>query len=230
MRKFLVVAAVASIAAVGMAEVLLDQIGPNTNATNGQGVYASQEFEAAYTQYNIAVIDDFAVPAGGRSLDRVEFVLGWWNTAAFNIGAVAGYKVQIYSSTAAAGGNLTGNVFSGTVAAGGTSYVPWGTSSLGYPNYKVTIPISTPLLNPGTYWIGVMPQNTFGTNGQTGVSGSTLGGGNNAYQANPTNAFGQGTLFLINPGTNGAYLVSAIPEPASLALVALGTLVLIRRR
>jgi len=225
MRKFAVVAVLGALAAMASGEILLDQIGANTSATDNQNVYASQEFEAAYATYNIAVIDDFVVPAGGRQLTNVEAVIGWWNASVFNPAAITGWRVEVYSSAASAGGNLIGNSFHYVATPAGATYVNWGTSSLGQQNYKVSIPVNASL-PAGTYYVGVMPMNPFATNGQTGIAGSTLGGGANAYQACPTGAFGSGTLW--NIAVNGAYRVEAIPEPASLILLALAGL--IRRR
>jgi len=222
MRKFCVVAIMLSLSAYGLADtVVMDQIGPNNSYTNGQYEYASQEFEAAYVAYNINVIDDITVTAA-TPISQVEAVIGFWNGG--TIGALTGWRVEFYTSLAAAGGNLIGNAGHYQVS-GNLNPPAFGTDGGGNTTYKVTIPVSGITLAPGTYYVGVMGQMPFSGGGQVGVMASTYGGGSNAYQANPGNGFGSGTYFSV--GINAAYRVWT-PEPASLILLALAAL--IRRR
>jgi len=227
--RILTVAMMLSLAAVASADVIFDQIGPNANAVNGKNVFASQEFEAAYSAYDIAVVDNFTVTGGPYFLTSAEAVVGFWNhTPLATWNNCTAFRVEIYSSVAAATANLVGDVAHFDVAAGVTAVAPWGT---GVNNQaKVNIPLSGgPALAPGTYYMAVMPKLVFGTWGQSGISGSSLGD-LNAGQSNP----GTGFPFQwqpISPAENAAYrLNGVIPEPTSLALLALGSLVLIRRR
>lgn len=229
MRKLALVLMLSAIS-VASADVLLDNIG--TPANYGGNVYASQEFEAAFAGYNIATIDNFTIPAGpGYKLNTVEAIIGFWNGPA-SFTNVQNYRVEIYSSVAAAATNLTGDK-GHYVAATYTNIVrPWGAGTFGEGKITLDVNAGNIVLAPGTYYIGVVPRMDFTGIGQSGVGGTNLGD-LNAWQTNPGGAFGfPGNKQQISPGTSAGYLITGtlVPEPASLALVALGALVLVRRR
>ncbi len=224
MRILYALAAALALAACGTADdYMFDHIGYNNSYTNGFNDYASQQFESAYVAYNINAIDNFTLTSQ-MSFAGIEAVFGFWNGG--TLGAIQGYRVEFYTSPQAAGANLVGNAGHYQVS-GNLNPVAWGTDGLGGTTYLVNIPLweSGITLAPGTYYVGVMAIMNFNGGGQFGITGSSLGDGNNAYQANPGNGFGSGTFF--QPGFSAAYRLW-IPEPASLALLSLATL--IRRR
>lgn len=196
-------------------DVLLDQIGPDFSATAGQGLFASQDFEAANDVSDIAALDDFVVPDGPDvMLSCVDTVAGGFN--GFDTTAnITSYSLQIYSSPEAAGNDLIGDVAS--VASVPVVLVdPFdATASTFLFHMDLTaLPGPAITLPPGTYWIAVMPSLDFGAGGgQTAISGSTIdgsGNGPNGYQANPAGGFGfPNGLQQIDPPANLAYRVVA---------------------
>ena len=175
--------------------VLLDQIGPDFSATSGQGLFASQDFDPLNDDADIAALDDFIVPVGpDLTLTCVDTVAGGFN--GFDTTAnITNYALQIYSSPAAAGMSLTGDVASlGSVPvvlvdpfdADADTFL-FHMDLAAFPGPAITLP-------PGTYWIAVMPSLDFGAGGgQSAISGSTIdgsGNGPNGHQANPNGGFG----------------------------------------
>lgn len=185
-----------------------DQIGPDSSASdtpaNGG---ASQDFEAAFDGYDVVAIDDFTLSASA-ALCSMEAVIQT-PTATTTAATPTAYRVEIYSSQAAAGASLIGDVYSVSVpTASVTITEPFGAASA-----LVVIPISTTLA-AGTYWAGVIPVMAFTGNGQTFVSLTTIADTtvDNATLANPGGSFGFGpfaefdTLAAVTPGqSNFAY-------------------------
>ena len=207
---------------------LLDQLGPDPNSIAGRGVWASQRFETSFAQYDIGVLDDFVVPPPGAQLATVEAVLGFWGGTG-NFVNIQSYAVEVYSSVAAAARNLRGDVASFETATYANLVQPWGAG--GYRQGKVTLDVAPGqmVLQPGRYWLAVIPRMVFSPQGQCGVSGSWLGD-LNAAQANPGGAFGFPNGYqYITPPENAAFRISAVPEPGALALLVLAALLLGRR-
>jgi hypothetical protein len=212
--------------------IIMDQIGSNPADTgSSQVIYASQQFEAAFSQFDIGLIDDFNSP--GLPLVKIEFVGGIWNTGAPSWNNVQFYRVEFYSSIAAAASNLTGDVASVTVP---TNSVTVDTSPYpGDPNQRALVSIPLPNVNvgSGTRWVAVIPRMDFSPSGQTGVSSSAYSGanpgGNNMTHVNPGGGFGM-------PGNqqayqlNAAYRITAVPEPASVLALLAGLGLLAGRR
>jgi PEP-CTERM motif len=230
MKKMLLVAtAVLGIAAsAAQAQVtLLDQIGPDATSVNGQSASASQRFEPANAAFHVGIGEDFTVPAGSPvRLSHVRVVLSAFNgTGAAAFTAIQNYEVQIYSSPSAAAVNLTGDVSSTIVpTANATQTVPFGTNT--FPSGLIDLNLTSfnVNLNPGTYWLAVLPRLDFTPNGQMGVSITTFGGGTgNGFQANPGGGFGIPGNINTAAG-NFAYNITAtaVPEPTSMALVGIG--------
>jgi hypothetical protein len=202
------------------ATVLWDQL------SNAQGTgpgFASQQFEASFTGYNIASIDDFTLGVPS-TIQSVDFPFFYYNGS----GPVNTWRIEIYSSPAAAlasGTGLAGDVASVQGIAGGQAATP-------YPNF-ISVPVNIPLA-AGTYWIGIIGQMDFGTGGQVAVMGETNITGAGAMQVNPGGNFGlPGNLApMASAGVayDMAYRLNGVPAPASLALVGLGGLVGMRRR
>jgi len=228
MRKLALVAMLGAVASMASAAVIFDQIGGDPSYTVGAGknVFASQEFEAAYSAYSIGVVDNFTVSGGIGSITRADAVLGFWNGTA-TYANITGYRVEFYSSTAMAAANLVGDQGHIVVAPGSVTVTnPWGAGANG--QVLVSIPVSGITLGNGTHYMAVIPQMAFSGIGQCGVSGSTLGD-LNLGQANPGGGFGfAGNYSVYSPADNAAYRLQAVPEPAALALLALAGL--IRRR
>lgn len=210
----------ASVVATASADVIFDNIGNMDGSDMVAGsVHASQQFESNFAVYDIAAIEDFSF-AGG-TLNSVSFVLGGWNGYA-GFGAVEGYTVNVYSSIAAAGGDLFGDVLSMTFSNADASAL-WG-GDLDH----MTIDLGGVALGAGDYFFSVVPINAFGVNGQTGIGLSTIGG-DNGWQANPGGGFG----FNTNPtGANYAYSLngSVIPGPAAFCLLGIAGATIRRRR
>ena len=211
----------ASVVATASADVIFDNIGAMDGSDMVIGnMHASQDFEDAYNVYDIAAVDDFSFSGG--TLDSVSFILGGWNGYA-GWGGVEGYTVNVYSSIAAAGNNLAGDVLSMTF--GSADYNGfWGGE-----NDYMSIDLGGVALGAGDYFISVVPTNAFGSNGQTGIAMSYLGG-DNGYQANPGGGFGFGST---NPtGANYAYSLdgSVIPGPAAFCLLGIAGATIRRRR
>ena len=183
MKKLLLVASVVFgfTASAAQAQVtLLDQIGPDATAVNGQAASASQRFEPANAAFHVVVGDDFVVPAGGSvRLGHVQVVLTAFNgTGAAAFPAIQNYELQIYSSPAAAASNLTGDISSSIIpTANATQTVPFGTNV--NPSGLIDLDVTSFNINlaPGTYWVGILPRLYFTPNGQMGVSLSTFPGG-----------------------------------------------------
>ena len=211
----------ASVVATASADVIFDNIGNMDGSDMVTGnMAASQQFESGFAVYDIAAIDDFSF-AGG-TLDSVSFILGGWNGYA-GWGGVEGYTVNVYSSIAAAGNSLLGDVLSMTF--GSADYNGFWGGDLDY----MSIDLGGVALGAGDYFISVVPINQYGINGQTGIGMSTIGG-DNGYQANPGGGFGFGST---NPtGANYAYSLdgSVIPGPAAFCLLGIAGATIRRRR
>jgi hypothetical protein len=210
----------ASVVATAGADVIFDNIGNMDGSDMISGnLNASQDFEDAYNVYDIAAVDDFSF--GGGTLDSVSFILGGWNGYA-GWGSVDGYTVNVYSSIAAAGNSLLGDVLSMTFGSADAS-LSWGGE---YDH--MTIDLGGVALDAGDYFFSVVAINTFGSNGQTGIATSFLGG-DNGYQANPGGGFGFGST---NPtGANYAYsLDGSVPGPAAFCLLGIAGATIRRRR
>lgn len=207
--------------------VVLDQIGSNPAFFTGASAPASQQFEPSNSAFNIGVIDNFTAPSA--------FTITTVNAAILGFGAsftpasyanISGYHVSVYSSAAAAGASLTGDI--------GEAFVSASSATLTRPysgdvnSALVSLSLSIPLPSSGNFFIGVRPDLAFTGNGQTGIYVTTGGpgftpGDANAMQANPGGGFGFGAGGLNPLHGDAAYFVSgtvfAVPEPATFTLV-----------
>jgi hypothetical protein len=211
MNRFFSAVAFAAVVGSAQAVVVMDHIGGNPLDMTGT-INASQDFETANNAFDVAVLDDFTL-GSASILTSVEAFMGGWNGfTSFN--NVLNYRVEIYSSIASAGTNLTGNAGSQIVAPG-------------------AIPVNINLA-AGTYWVAVIGQMNFTGGGQMGVAVSNFAGANpggaNGAQANPGGGFGFGPTQPLP--TNAAYRINAnpVPEPGTMIALGLGASALLARR
>jgi PEP-CTERM motif len=208
------------------ADIIMDQIGPNPTFVQGMTAHTSQIFEAGLATFNIAVIDNFSITGGAKTLTEVDAaVVGFGGFTAASYAAITAWNVEIYSSVAAAAGNLTGNVAAFSVAPGAVTVTkPFGTDAL---SALAAVPINVTLGN-GTYYVAVTPVLNFGSSQATiGVYESTFAGtpsDSNAFQVNPAGGFGfPGNQTALN--VNAAYRIigtAAVPEPSVTVLASAG--------
>jgi hypothetical protein len=211
-------------------DLFLDQIGAADGSdVAGQNTYASQYFEAGYEVYHVAAMDDFVMPYDGY-VTSVEAVISGWNGYA-GLNGVVDYSILFFNSPQEAGAGPT--LLAASVAAvldvqyDSVQLAFTGTSLQDLVQFNTNVALSA-----GTYWVAVLPENPFGTNGQTGAMGSVLGD-LNAYQANPAGGFGFPNGYqMIDPPMNLAYRLygTEIPAPGALALLGLAGLARRRRR
>ena len=223
MKASVTVAAGLALATTSLAsgQVVFDQIGADDGSNLlGALIPANQYFEPAFSAYNIAAIDDFTL-GSAVTITSVEAVIGGFGGYQ-GLALITGYQVNIYSSSAAAGVSLVGDVFS-------QDFVLYS-STFSYPlalqdNVQFDVSIA---LAAGTYFVAVIPSNEFGVNGQTGIIDTNLlDGVAGAFQANPNGGFGFGALQGVN--ANLGYRLS-IPAPGALAVFAVGLIGFRRRR
>ncbi|MDP7029981.1 MAG: hypothetical protein QF733_07150 [Phycisphaerales bacterium] len=164
---------------------MMDQIGSDDGVEiDTSNMFANQIFEASFSAYDIAAIDDFDNPAGTPAAG-VDSVVGGWN-GYVGIDGISGLQVNFYSDYTAAGTSLTGDVSSMDFAGAPTGDPNW--SLAGYDLIGVSGMFTTAM---GTNWVALIPLNEFGTNGQTGQAISFIGD-LNSYQCNPAGGFGFG--------------------------------------
>jgi hypothetical protein len=232
--KLTAVLVLAGSAVASQAVIVMDQVGTQANVT--ESVNVSMRFDTANVGYSSAAIDDFSVTSGQVRLTQIEaVVLGFNGTSAFSsFQNVQSWNVEIYNSVGAAVGNLTGNVASQTFLPGAvTLNTSYYTGTPPIANVALlTIPVNILLPSAGTYWIGVVGR-LDSTSGQVGVGSTSFAAGfpnnNNGTIVNP------GGSFLLednqlNTGENFGYRINAVPEPATMAALAIGAAGLLARR
>jgi hypothetical protein len=195
-------------AAPASAGVIFDQIPANPFP---YGAIESQDFEAAYDQFDSATIDDFSLSAA-TDLTSIDAVLYQWNGG--HVTGIGSYTVNVYSSVAQAGTSIIGDIFSQTVQASAVT-----TNLLSGSYYTVHVPF-TALLGSGTYWISLVSNYPAEGGGQIGVINTGPGG--NGYFVNPNGGFGAAVTLLSNYGggapayrLNGDPAALPTPEPAT---------------
>lgn len=233
MKNTIAVLALLAVCTIAPAQVfLMDQIGTNP-ADLGTNADASQDFETANNAFDIGVADDFTTSQAFDITSVSAVFLGFNGFNSYN--NITGYRVEIFSSLAAASGSLTGDVGSQLVSSGSanvnTSFAPSVALSA-----LVTLPVSISLSSASTYWLSIIPVMDFSF-GQVGTFRSNFAagfpGGSNAFHVNPAGgfAFPGNQNPLLN---NAAFSVSAnpVPEPATMIALAgaVGALAARRRR
>lgn len=210
-----------TLAAPAMADPVFDQTAPNYSNR-----YVSQDFEAQFDAYDSAVIDDLTL-AGPTRVTSVTAALVGFTPDFTSFSNVGSYHINIYSSAAAAGGNLTGDVFSTTFSPAFATNL--GTFTIdGRTDQTETLRFDLSgfglVLNPGTYYLGVSGS-LDSSMGEIGTA--VTGNGGDAYIAVPGNGFGQGTLIGLG-GRSAGYRVDgtaftpAVPELGTWAMMIAG--------
>lgn len=222
------------------AGTILSQIGgPSTVSTSD--VYLSNNFESANSTFSTGALDDFRTDDFGYVLKTIRAVVGLFpdTSAQRSFANVTSWRVEIYSGAAAAGNSLTGDVASRTLAPGAVTV---NTSFIANNDKMalVTLPVDIVLARNTTYWLGViadMPTGAsggFGPNGAVGVAAYTgnnaFPGGANAIQNNPGRGLIGDGWATIDPSTNLAYEIEAVPEPGTMLALGAGLAFLARRR
>lgn len=211
------------------ASVLLDQIGDTSGNTTQFGVSRLSQQFPDFPNSSIGNIDDFTAASFQLRLSNVSAAMNSVNANGYlNISM---FRVEFYSTPAAAASNLTGDV--------GTVLVPFGSALLTpfshTPNQNdmlVSLAIDFLLPSAGTYWLAVIP--VANSTDAFYIYDSSLPGNFNSAQANPGGDFGFPGNLLTN-NTNAAYRILAIPEPGTIVaglgmlLVAAGAIVRRRR-
>jgi hypothetical protein len=205
---------------------ILDQIGPNPTYVQGNTAYNSQIFGSPYTKDNLGVVDNFSITTAGTTLTEVDAaILGSAGFVAGDYAEVTAFRVEVYSSVAAAASSLTGDVYEESAKPTDfTLTAPYGTDP-----FSALARISIDLtLGVGTYELALIPvlNYTSSDGAKIGVYSSTYGGDSNAYQVNPGGGFGfAGNTNALD--TNAAYRIlgnvpSTVPEPSTAILLAMG--------
>lgn len=212
------------------AATIMDQIGATGSFFTGLNATTSENFSDD-TPYDIATVDDFAV-TGAAVLTNVSAAMEGFNGFT-SYSLLTGYDVNVYSSAAKANSSLTGDVFHATIpTALATVTTPFSGDALsGLVSLPVTIPLTA-----GTYYVSVIADGAFDTDGEVGVYGSTglagsKPGGANAFQENPAGGFGFTDPMAL--GVDAAYRITGttVPEPGTwvMMLAGLGALAGLRR-
>lgn len=232
-----------AVAGAASADVLFDQIGTGAS-TNGFG-YASQNIPDFAPDYNIIAIEDVQV-SGSYNLTSIDMIAFFFNTSTPDPANISGYQFAVYSAATGNGGSTdtdnTGDVLNAHFDASAVTVTPDYGSVTGNYLFHLDLTSANLTLNSGQYWFGMSPDLEFGVGGQTAVSGGSLvdsgSAAMNGRQMNGGGGFGlAGNNAMAVNGTTGlgdnfAYRLegSAVPEPATLAILGFGALAAMKRR
>lgn len=212
MKRALVLVAVLAMTGAAYGDILGNT--PDPLSTWGA---AAQDFETAYDIYDVWVVSDFETAVDYYLNDIV--VQGFENSGLGLDGHGANF--DIWNGLPWGGGAIVMSASGGydTLGSAGT----FGADFTGQE------------LAAGSYYMVFQPARDYATSGQS-YAFVTGFGNNNDYQWNPGEGFGSGPYFEVsndlgNPtDVNWQLNAEPVPEPATLSLLALGALVLIRRR
>jgi hypothetical protein len=200
--------AVAVTTGVHAGTTLMDQVGANDGTDIGTNILASQYFEAAYSVYNIAAIDDFD-NSGGLAATSVAAVISGWNGYT-SIDLVSGVEVNFYLSIEDAAANLTGY-------ATGSGDVTLDSVWTGQAYGDLVRLDGMWALTADTQMVTMIPSNEFANNGQTGICSSFIGDGA-AWQANPGGGFGMPNNWQAATENLAFRVMGGVGDPCDLPL------------
>ncbi len=182
-----------ALCASASSEVILDQIGPMDGSGIGDSIPANQYFEPTLSNFDVAVIDNLNLQEQ-KQIVQAEFVIGGWDGFS-DPSSITSYEANVYSSSEAASISLIGDVVTqGFDIADVTIDTDWYGEG-----FLIALPFQTQL-EAGSYWFSIIPSNSFGTDGQTGLFESLNGDSTLSNQANPNEGFGwpEGPLRELN--------------------------------
>ncbi len=203
--------AAAMITSAGAGTALMDQIGDMSGTDiDTSNMLASQYFEAAYSVYDIAAIDDFDNTSGSAA-GSVSAIISGWNGYA-GIDGVSGVQVNFYMAPEDAATSLVGYA---STDAGVTVDPSWSGQAYGD---MLTVDGSWAIAS-GMQFVTLIPVNEFGVNGQTGVP-ITFIGDNNCWQANPGGGFGMPGNLQVATNNLALRVMSGSADPCDAPLPA----------
>jgi hypothetical protein len=199
--------AIATTAAAGTP--LMDQVGANDGTdVDTSNMLASQYFEAAYSVYDIAAIDDFD-NSGGMAATSVAAVISGWNGYG-GIDLVSGVQANFYLSIDDAAASLVGYAS----ADGPVTLDPdWTGQSFG----DLVRLDGMWALTTDMQMVAMIAVNEFGSNGQTGITTSYLGNGE-CWQANPGGGFGMPNNWQSTATNLSLRVMGGVGDPCDLPL------------
>ncbi len=189
--------------------VLMDQVGSMDGAdVNTANMLATQFFEAAYSVYDIAALDDFDNSSGGGA-GTVSCIIGGWN-GYVSIDGIQSVHVNFYMAPEDAATNLVGY-------ATGEFSVETDPAWTGTGFGDLLNAAGFFAIGGGTQYVALIPVNEFAVNGQTGAV-CTFIGDDNSWQANPGGGFGMPGNMQTQAFNLGIRVLSGSGDPCDLPL------------
>jgi hypothetical protein len=224
MKSVLAIALVCGSVVSANAAVLWDQ------SALGTADVANQEF-GDFPAFNNYSVGDIAVTGLGWQITSVSIFVSLQNATAWQAQVTQG-RLNIFGKT---GGTP---LASDDPTAG--SLVSISTTSVGNNVYKITASGLNMNVSAGNYWVGLTPRGDFGAVGQAFHLNSTTTSGAPSYWRNPSGGFGSGSDWIpaSTAGNQAAFVdgslmiegTQVVPEPGTMAALAIGAVALLRRR
>lgn len=197
-----------AIATGAQAGSLMDQVGANDGTDVDTTITGCQYFEQAYSQYNIAAIDDFDNSSGMSATSVAAVVTGW--NGYTSIDAISGVQVNFYIAIEDAAANLIGYASSDGSVNLDANWTGQAFGDLIYldGNWALTNDVQL---------VALIPINEFATNGQTGITGSFIGDAI-SWQANPGGGFSMPNNWQTSISNMSIRVIGGVGDPCNLPL------------